>query len=65
MFHSKKEKVDFKRVTQKFLDSKRESRQRAHALRTLLGEIFCSVLHINSQKPTIIRHAAIAPSRLL
>ena len=36
MFHSKKEKVDFKRVTQKFLDSKRESRQRAHALRTLL-----------------------------
>ncbi|CAB3994423.1 ral GTPase-activating subunit alpha-2 isoform X2, partial [Paramuricea clavata] len=36
MFHSKKAQVDFKRVTQKFLDAKKESRQRAHALRTLL-----------------------------
>ena len=51
MFHSKKEKVDFKRVTQKFLDPKRESRQRAHALRTLLGEILRTLLSVlNSQK---------------
>ena len=39
MFHSKKAQVDFKRVTQKFLDAKKESRQRANALRTLLGKI--------------------------
>ena len=39
MFHSKKAQVDFKRVTQKFLDAKRESRQRANALRTLLGKL--------------------------
>ncbi|XP_028395941.1 ral GTPase-activating protein subunit alpha-2-like isoform X2 [Dendronephthya gigantea] len=36
MFHSRKGQVDFKRVTTKFLDVKRESRQRAHALRILL-----------------------------
>ena len=44
MFHSKKAQVDFKRVTQKFLDAKKESRQRANALRTLLGKIFVLVL---------------------
>lgn len=47
MFHSKKAQVDFKRVTQKFLDAKRESKQRANALRTLLGEIFYASLNWN------------------
>lgn len=36
MFHSKKAQVDFKKATQKFLDGKKDSRSRAHALRTLL-----------------------------
>ena len=39
MFYSKKPAVDFKRVTQKFLDAKKDSRSRAHALRILLGRI--------------------------
>ena len=46
MFHSKKTQVDFKRATQKFLDAKKDSRARAHALRILLGKSKTNICNI-------------------